>query len=81
MFAKTMIALSAAIALAAVSGGLAEAKKAKQRSAGFAAFAQSAPIKGTVSSPAVIADGKVIGRDPDPNVRLNLLKAYPGHMW
>lgn len=76
MFAKSIIALSAAIALAAVSGGLAEAKKAKQRSAGSAAFAQA-----VASSPAVIVQGKVIGRDPDPNVRLALLKAYPDYMW
>ena len=34
----------------------------------------AAPGYGYASSPVVIVDGKVVGADPDPNIRLQLLK-------
>lgn len=34
----------------------------------------AAPGYGYASSPVVVVDGKVVGADPDPNIRLQLMK-------
>jgi hypothetical protein len=84
MFAKRVLALSAAIVLAGSSGAFAQTKRVDQRvtasvphfNAG-AVFAQSPQLtwNGIVGD-AVIRDGGVIGRDPDPNVRLQMYRDW-----
>ncbi len=82
MFAKTVLALSAVVVLAGSSAAHAQAKRADQRvvsSAGHfdarAASAQSPqlPWNGIVGD-AVIREGQLIGRDLDPNVRLQMYR-------
>lgn len=72
MLPKSILALSAAIVMAGSSAAL--AAKSSNQQKGAAAFAQSVPAR--ISSTAVFADGKIIGRDPDGNVRLQLLRDY-----
>lgn len=70
---KTIYALSAIAMLAGSTAALAapaNTKNAIERANARAAFAQ-APAGNTV-----VVDGKTIGRDPDFNVRLQLLRNY-----
>ncbi len=71
MFAKTVFALSAAIVLAGSSAALAMTKSSDHRTGAGVALAQS------VSSHTVFVEGKIVGRDPDANVRLQLRRDYP----
>lgn len=81
MFAKTVFALSAAIVLAASSAALAMTKSSDHRTGARAAVAQSVsshPLsRNGASSDAVFAEGKLVGRDPDASVRLQLRRDYP----
>lgn len=80
MSTKTMLALSTAIVLAGSSAAVAMAKNPDGRTSARPAFAQGAPVQNVlrsgVSSNVVIAEGKVIGQDSDPNVRLQLRRDY-----
>lgn len=72
MIIKSIYALSAAIALAgatAAAAAPANTKNSAERAHARAAFAQVVPAGHTV-----VVDGKVVGRDPDNNVRLQLLR-------
>jgi len=74
MFAKTTFVLTAAIALGGVSSSLAMTRNG--HAGARAAFAQSgiAPTlpQDGASSDRVFANGKIIGRDPDRNVRFEI---------
>lgn len=82
MFAKTVLALSAAVVLASSSAALAKSKRSDQRAAtptwqsdagGAYARASGLPWNGIVGD-TVIRDGRIIGRDPDANVRLMIYR-------
>ncbi len=82
MFAKTVLALSTVVILAGSSAAVAQTKRTDQRNVTSArhfdtraAFAQSPqlPWNGIVGD-AVIREGQLIGRDPDPNVRLQMYR-------
>ena len=81
MFAKAVFPLSAAIVLAGSSAALAVTKSSDHRPDARAAFAQSVSARhllpNRVSSAAVFTEGKIIGHDPDANVRLQLRRDYP----
>ena len=81
MFTKTVLALSAAIALATSSAAQAMPRHSAHGAAAGAAYAQSLSARqmppAGMSSDAVIAPGgRVIGRDPDPRVRLQIWSDY-----
>jgi len=74
MITKSIFALSAAIVLAGSTAAVAapaNTKNTMDRAHARKAFAQAVP-----AGHAVVVDGKTIGRDPDSNVRLQLLRNY-----
>ena len=80
MFTKTVLALSAIIVLADSSAAFAMAKTSHHRTGARTALtrpvmAQTLRLSG-VTSDTVFSGGNIIGRDPDPNVRLQLQRDY-----
>lgn len=71
MLTKTIIALSAVIVLGTASGVMAKQEKTKRDTARPSAFGASLP-QHSASTNVVIVGNEVVGRDPDPNVRLQL---------
>jgi hypothetical protein len=80
MLSKMVFGFSVAIALAATSTASAHTKQTGLRSAApvispFRAFGAVAPVPWDgIAGTAVVQDGRVIGRDPDANIRLQMYR-------
>ncbi|MGE0521635.1 MAG: hypothetical protein AB7O60_01195 [Variibacter sp.] len=76
MFKKSLVVLSAALVLTSTSAAFAMAGNSDHRAGTRADSSVRQWRQASAASDVVVENGKVIGRDPDANVRLQIRKDY-----